>query len=321
MKTSKKILMALLLLMTLVTGEEAYSACGLSLTANNITVAWDLNFTSLAVSVQVDRSTTDACTYSLGFTRGNATSYTNRRAANGSALLHYQLYQNSGLTNVLKDDTDVSSVSTEVVQGGFQSGPTPISQTVVYYFEIPYNLATTPSLVSSGTFTDSFTINLYETGTLPLGVPVATRTVIVNITVPKMIALSLVDSGGNFQVGQLARNVSIPTLTEGAIASMDLRVRTNAGFSVDFSSLNNGYLKHTNPAKSSLVPYRLFVNGGALNLSSSNTIPVVGLLGVGSTSLSGLGYPLKVVIGNVSGAGVLAGPHSDTVTITATTTE
>ena len=297
MKTLQ-IIPAFLFLIFFSLSPKAQASCGLSITASDIVLTWNLNFTSIAVSVQVSRSTSDACNFSLSFSKGGAASYPTRRVTDGSHILRYQLYQDSGLTKILQDTADVTSVD-QVVQGGFQAGATPTTQTVNYYLEIPYNLATTPSFVTA----------------------VATKSVNISVTVSQMIALSLINSGGSFQLGQLTRNATFPTLTEGSTKTMDLRVRTNAGFTVTFSSTNNGTLAHTNPAKNSHVPYSLLVNGSSLNLSNSKLVPVTGLSGSGSTNLEGLAYPIKVVIGSVTGAGVLAGPHADDVTITATTTE
>jgi spore coat protein U-like protein len=299
--------------------DQARAACGLSLTASDVNISWSLNFTSIAVSVIVNRSTTDACSYALGFTKGNGASYVNRRAASGGNLLRYQLYKDSGLTKTLKDDADVVSID-EVIDGGFPAGASP-SQTVNYYLEVPFNLATTPVMVSSGTYTDTFLINVYEASAPPYSNPVASKSITLTVTVPPLIALSLVDSGGSFQLGHLSKNVDFGMLSEGASASMDLRVRTNAGFSVTFSSNNNGKMKHTTPGRNSLVPYTFYVNGATMDLSNSKLVPVVGLSGGGSTGMSGLAFPLKVVIGSVTGPTVLGGPHSDDITITATTTE
>ena len=310
----------LLFFFCLLLSPYAKAACGLSFTTSDIVMTWTLNFTSIAVPIQVSRSTSDACSFSLTFTKGGAASYVTRRVTDGSHLLRYQLYQDSGLTKILQDAPDITSTD-QVVQGGFQAGATPVTQTVNYYLEIPYNLATTPSLVSAGSYSDSFIINIYESDTPPFVTSIASKSVNFSVTISPMIALSLVSSGSSFQEGQLTRNASFPTLTQGATKSMDLRVRTNAGFAVTFSSNNNGYLAHTNPMKNSHVPYSLLVNGATLNLSNSKLVPVTGLSGSGSTNLEGLGYPIKVIIGSVTGAGVLAGPHADDITITATTTE
>ncbi len=297
---------------------KSFGACGLSLAVNNINVTWDLNFTSIAVQATVSRLTADACTYSIGFTKGGAASYVTRRGAVAAKLIRYQIYKDSGLTKVLKDAADVTSTD-EIVEGGFQAGATPTQQTVNFYFEIPLNLATIPALVSAGTYTDTFTMNLYEEAAPPLSTVADTKNVSVTVTVQPMIALSLVDSGGAFVTGQLTKSMNFGNLAQGQSSTADLRVRTNAGFSVTFSSTNNGRLKHT--TKNSYVPYSFYANGAQLNLSNSFAVPVVGLSGSGSTDTSGLAYPLKVIIGSFSFANALGGPHSDDVTITATTTE
>ena len=135
-----------------------------------------------------------------------------------------------------------------------------------------------------------------------------------------MIAISLIDTGGSFQLGNTTRNINFGTLYEGLSTTFDMRVRSNAGTSVTFSSANNGKLKHTSPGKNSKVPYKFYVNGALLDMSSSSTIPVVGITSAGQTAISGLAYPIKTVVGSLTGS-ILGGPHSDQITITATTTE
>ncbi|MEQ1664108.1 MAG: spore coat protein U domain-containing protein [Bdellovibrionales bacterium] len=300
--------------------KSAQAACGLSFTSNAININWTINFTYIAVQLQIAKTGPDACDYGLGFSKGGGASYVSRQGTVASSLIRYQLYKDNGLTQVLKAVPDITSAD-EAVQGGFQAGSN-MTQTVNYYFEIPYNLAVTPSLVAAGVYTDSFVISLYE-GSDPLAFVTAVDTASVNvsITVPTMIALSLIDSGGGFQEGSTMRTVNFGTLAEGQASSMDFRARTNAGFNVTFSSANNGFMKHTNPAKNSLVPYSFYVNGVLLDLSNSFAVPVSGVTASGQTSLSGLAYPIRVVVGNVSSGGKIGGPHSDSITITATTTE
>jgi len=98
-------------------------------------------------------------------------------------------------------------------------------------------------------------------------------------------------------------------------------VRTNAGFQVTFSSVNNGKLKTTAVGGTATVPYLFYSNGVLLNLSNSNAVPVTGLSAAGQTGLSGLAYPLKVIIDSMAGGISQGGPYEDTVTISASTTE
>src|SRR4051812_28913728 len=82
----------------LVSASTAQADCGLTLNANDININWDLNFSSLAISVQVNRSTTDACDFALGFGKGNGASYNTRQTSDAAKSLRYQLYKDSGLS-------------------------------------------------------------------------------------------------------------------------------------------------------------------------------------------------------------------------------
>lgn len=308
------LLIGLVLLFT----TRAHGACGLSVVTGNISVNWTNSFTYISVPVTINKSGPDACDYGFGLTKGAAASYATRRATSGAKLVQYQLYRENSLTNILKDVPDVTSAN-EVVQGGFAGG-TNLTQATEYYFRIPYNADVSPALISAGTFTDAFTLNLYE-GSDPLAfvTPVDTEAISVTITVPKIVAISLVSSGGGFIDGQTTRNINMGSLYDGQATGLDLRVRSNAGFDVTFSSLNNGKMKHA--TANSLVPYQFYVNGALLDMSNSLAVPVSGLTRAGQTSMSGLAYPLKVVVGSVLGGPKLSGTHSDSITITATTTE
>ena len=299
---------------------STWAACGLTLSASNITINWDLNFSTMAVQIIVNKSGAAACDFGIGFSKGGASSYLTRRGADGSKSLRYQLYKDNALNKVLKDVPDITT-SDDVLTGGFPAG-TNLNQTILYYLEIPYSMATTPVLAAAGSYTDNFTINLYE-GSNPLAfaTPEDSASIALSVNVDKLIAVSLVDSGGAFQTSSTSRSIDFGSLSDGESSSFDMRVRTNAGFSVTFSSANNGRLKHINPAKNSFVSYKLYVNSVLLNMSSSSGSPVTGLGGGGSTAMDGLAYPIKIVIGNVGGMSSVSGRHEDQITMTATTTE
>jgi hypothetical protein len=307
-----------LLILILLSQQHAFAACGLSLTTNNVLINWTTSFTFVSVPLTINKLGPDPCSFGLGFTKGGAASYVLRRAVDGASQVQYQLFKENTLSNILKDVPDVTQAN-DVIMGGFAGGNNMV-QAASYYFQIPYNADVAPALISAGSFTDTFTIDLYE-GSDPSTyiTPVDTKSISVTINVPKIIAISLVSSGGGFIEGQTTKNVNFGTLYEGQTSGLDLRVRSNAGFDVSFSSLNNGNMKHV--SANSLVPYKLYVNGVILNMTNSLAVPVSGLTRAGQTSLSGLAYPIKVVIGNVSTTAKLSGAHSDSITITATTTE
>src|SRR5690606_30649594 len=136
---------------------------------------------------------------------------------------------------VLKTAPDITSAN-DVIMVTMPAGGGP--QVEMYYFDIPFAQATTPTLVPAGTYTDSFVINVYE-GNDPTNFadpPDASTSVNVNITVPEMIDLALVDTGGVFQPTATTKSIDFGTLHTGKVARFDLRLRTNAGYQVTFSS-------------------------------------------------------------------------------------
>lgn len=295
----------------------ARAQCGLSVVASDLNLTWDLNWTGLAVSITVSKTGVPACDYGIGISKGQSANYT-RYASSGGANLNYQVYSDAGHTKTLKDVPDIGS-SNDVILSTLPAGAN-ASQTVFYYFDIPYTAATTPVMAHSGTYTDSFNINLYE-GNNPLtfaGPAAATAHVNVTISVSTIIAVSLVDTGGVFQQAAVSKSVDFGNLIQGATTRFDLRLRTNSGYTVSFSSANNGKLKHS--TANSFVPFTFKVNGGSLNLAGSSGAPVTGLTGTGQTAMAGLGFPIQVVIGSY-GPVALQGSYSDTITITATSTE
>lgn len=298
----------LILIALLSFAPSSFAACGLSLVASDLTLEWDLSWTAPAVAVQVSKTNPAACTFGLGFSKGGAGSYT--RAA-GS--LQYQLYQDSGLSHILKDVPDITSAN-DVVMVTLPAGTNPTNE--FYYVDIPYSAATTPNLVAAGAYTDSFIINAYE-GTDPttFANPPATSTPVhVTITVPKMIALALVDTGGVFQDTATTKSIDFGNLSSGQVSRFDLRLRTNAGYSVKIQSSNNGKMKHT--TKNSYVDYSLYVNNALADPTGSTPV----ITGSGTTGLNGLGFPVKIVIGTL-GTLPLAGTYQDTVVITVTVTD
>lgn len=294
-----------------VLSSAAQADCGLSIIASNLNLEWDLNWTSLGISVQVSKTDPAACTFGLGFSQGGAGSYT-RQALNGSTPLRYQLYQDSNRSKILKTAPDITSAN-DVLMVTIPASGNP--QVEMYYFDIPFAQATTP-LVPAGVYTDSFIINAYEGSDPALFAdpPATSANVSVTITVPKMINLALVDTGGVFQETATSKSIDFGNLTTGKVSRFDMRIRTNAGYEVRVASLNNGNMKHV--TGTSLVPYSMTVNGNAADLTG--TAPV--LSSTGQTGLTGLGFPVRITIGAMGNV-PLSGQYRDTVTITAITTE
>lgn len=292
--------------------ESALAACGLTLSASDINVTWTATWTIQSVSLTVSKSNPAECTFGLGFSKGIAGSYS-RHGQNGGLILNYQLYQDSGGSRILKEVPDVLTAN-DVIMVTLPAGSGP--QIVQFYFDIPYSLATSPILAAAGVYTDNIVISAYE-GTDPTAFSApadASTTFNLTMNIEKQINLSFVDLGGYFQENATTKNIDFGQLIANQVSRFNMAVRTNAGFRVTVVSTNNGRFKHS--IQNSYVPYNLYVNNIAADLTG--VTPVAN--GSGQTSLSGLVYPMKVVVGTV-GVLALAGNYSDTITVTAIVTD
>ena len=94
--------------------------------------------------------------------------------------------------------------------------------------------------------------------------------------VPKLISLSLVPTGSQFNYG---RNCLRPWTSGCCIletrGEFDLRVVTNAGYKVSFSSMNNGVLRHVDKRVATVVPYEIQVDSASKKLTGSRNEPAV----------------------------------------------
>jgi spore coat protein U-like protein len=310
----KKLLncMGICFILILLPIKPVLAACGLAISANDINVTWSTTWTIQSVTLMITKASPAACTFGLGFSKGGAGNYT-RYGQNGALRLHYQLYQDGAGARILKDVPDVLTAN-DVVMVTMPAGGGP--QMVQFYFDIPYSLATTPLLAAAGIYTDNIVVNAYEGNDPSIYVAPADASASFNLamTIEKQINLSFVDLGGIFQENTTTKSIDFGRLVPNQVSRFNMALRTNAGFSVTVVSTNNGRFKHN--IQNSYVPYEMFVNNVLVDVTG--VVPVV--TGSGQTSLSGLVYPIKVVVGTV-GTLALAGNYSDTLTVTAIVTD
>ena len=292
--------------------KNVYAACGLALSASDINITWTSTWTIQSVSLIATKTNPAACTFGLSFSKGVAGNYT-RYGQNGAAKLYYQFYQDSGGTKILKDIPDTLTTN-DVVMVTMPPGGGP--QIVQFYIDIPYALATTPTLAAAGVYTDNIVISAFE-GTDPSAFVAPAETTAsfnLNMTIEKQINLSFVDLGGFFQENTVTKSVDFGRLSANQVSRFNMAVRTNAGFNITIVSTNNGRFKHN--IQTSYVPYDVYVNNTVVDVTG--VIPVA--TGSGQTTLAGLIYPVKIVVGAV-GTLAIAGSYSDTLTVTAIVTD
>ncbi len=247
----------------------------------------------------------------LGFTRGWAPTY-NRYATNlwNGNRIYYNLYNNAGGTMVLKNPSDITS-DNDVIMGQINKYQV---LDLTYYFQIsPYTSATLPR---SGTYVDYVQIQAYSGKWWAINGYEGYQNLYIQIYVPKLSALSLVDTGATFDHGDTNQILDFDELEANEQLSFDLLIVSNAGYQVTFSSSNNGVLKNTAVTSGdNTIQYDLFVN----NSLKSITSPVVVASGSGSTLSSGQRLPVRVKIKSVGNKE--PGTYRDYITITTTTTE
>ncbi len=298
-------------------------ACGtLSLSSNSISLTWSESYTSQAETVTISRSTVGSCNFLITFTQGGGGGYTSRRVAFLSNTLGYQIYSASSLSaSAILKDFPAATNNSNVVRGNFSGGAGGgTSKNANYWFEIPLAGATTPLIVKAGTYTDTYQAKLWKGTLVSHGTsPHDTDTISVTVVVPALLRISLVPTGAGFNSSDTTETLNFGTLTTGASQGFDVRTVTNAGYALSVSSGNNGVLKHANPSVTTTVPYNFKVGGVAFNLTTSASSPVAVANVPGQTGLNGDAKAFAVEIGNVDDK--VAGAYSDTILVTATTTE
>ncbi|MBI3557667.1 MAG: spore coat protein U domain-containing protein [Deltaproteobacteria bacterium] len=288
--------------------------CHLGLNVSNVNLVWNTSLPTQQINFTVTKQKTDACDFVVTFSKGGAGDY-NRRMTSGASTLNYQLYKESSLTNILKDAPDVTSAN-DAITGSFGTGANQ-SQSLTYFLQIPYNLATSPRLKLAGTYLDSYVVSVFNgTASSGLSGPDQTAGVSLSTEVPRNVQLSLVCTGAGFDPNSTAQSLDFGTLTENAVRTFDIRILTNAGFSVTFASQNQGVLRHTSPDVRTTIPYAVTVNSAFQNLTNG---PVVVATGSGQTTTSGTVNPVSITIGSLKDE--IAGNYSDNITVTVATTE
>lgn len=210
---------------------------------------------------------------------GGSGGFEPRRAYDGSgASVAYNLYDSADQDNILKDVT-VNPSPGEVVSGTFpattgQGGPWQ-RQSFTFAFVVPSTGGSVGSLPVAGEYTDTIVATLYQ-GTL--GSYTTTdqqQTTGVAITVPPILELEIVQSGGTFGTGGLEYAMNFGVLLPGAVRDAELLVRTNTGYTVALRSANQGVLAFVGDDPTSFVPFNLSVDGNLIDLSAETDVSIV----------------------------------------------
>lgn len=245
--------------------------------------------------------------YRVFFSKGLANSYQRKAFSLFNGSINYNLHSNINQSGILKEYGDALN-SAEFLEGQAQDRNTTYSNR--FYVSIP---GVANGTVRSGTFVDTVQISIY-------GYNESNRKYIFEETlgltllfvVPKVVQISVVDEGGEFNENSTTKVLDFGILAKGQEKGADLRVVSNSSYKVNVNSMNGGVLKQSG---GSTIKYTMKVNGAGVALPSGGSST---FLGSGDeTTSAGDRFNLSFQITD-STTNLPAGLYQDNLTITAT---
>ncbi len=252
------------------------------------------------------------CDFFITFGYGLATSAQSRNLRSGFNTWPFQLSKDAGGMQILKRIPDVSSTN-EVITGTLIGGSND-RQLAVNYWGI---LDMSNPWLPKGNYEDTYIVTLYR------GSPFGSYSLISIGTIRFFWAsrgrvdISLVPTGGTFNISDTVETMNFGGLTAGATRTSDAVIKYNAGYILKASSANNGRIKHE--TENEYIDYTAKFNGSVFSLSNTSGNPVQIERRLGEGPASGQRVPIEVTIGSV--AGKRGGNYSDTITLTVQSAE
>jgi hypothetical protein len=285
--------------------------CGYSINAIDINIPYQNLEVGQVISVNVEAQRTnlaDECRdFHFTITRGGSSDYQRRLEHNGSTI-DYNFHKKQNSSIPIKDYPDINTVNNYVTEK-FKKNVG--SQSFNVYLVRP---AVTPgSIFEGGVYVDNVDYKLYAVSN---GTSSADTSLVIQVSMlmPVYIDISLVDVGAPFDINDTDQSMDFGSLEQGEAQAFDLKVVSNASYTISFSSSNNGALKHLSGEY--FVTYVLTVDGTVKSLAGSNASPVPVAMGNTTTTTGVATHPVSVTIGSVLNK--LEGAYSDFITVTAT---
>lgn len=282
------------------------AACALSITDLTSTTwtgargrgydVFDTRRVAQAVTFRI-RSSDGGCSF---FATVAPTATTGRGAGflrHGSATLQYTVAKDASGSQPLSA-LNLASVS-ETFSSTMAAGAGTAS------FQFAFALAP-QQVVPPGQYTDQMEISVYE-GSLANPILRDRRRFTVTVPVPAVAELSF-SEGSDFDVGRGSYTVNFQNLRAGSRRDVRLKVRSNAGYRINFQSAN-GALRHVDAADGSEVPYTISVDSGNLHLRRG--VPMQAILSNDVTDPGGRQHLINFTVGDIGSAS--AGDYTDII--------
>lgn len=303
-----------LTLMLLVSGKLfAQAACvNMQLQVNQ--TAFDLVSSQTVNPTLVVKANTNpgGCDFFITFDYGQGSSFSSRALRSAGNNWPFQISKNSSGSQIIKRVGDISSVN-DVISGTLAAGSNDRQVSVNYWAILDMSNPWLPR----GDYEDNFTVTLYRGTPFGSNVWISSNSVRFRYRSGSRVDISLVPTGGTFNVSDTTETLNFGVLTTGATRSADAVIKYNGGYVLKASSQNNGRLKHA--TENEFIDYSASFNGSVFNLSGSSGNPVEIIRELGQGPANGKRIPIGVTIGNV--AGKRGGQYADTITLTVTSVE
>ncbi|WP_413559395.1 hypothetical protein [Bdellovibrio sp. HCB209] len=252
------------------------------------------------------------CSFFVTFDYGLSANYASRSLKYWLSAWPFQMYKDSGNTQVLKNFPQVNDYN-DVLSGSLpDKGGNDAQVSLPYWVTVDLSAPWR----QQGTYSEWITATLYK-GTLSRYEFVRSVVVAFYMNAPKRADISVVPSGGSFNIADVTETMDFGTLATGTTRSCDVIVKYNAGYILYASSQNNGRLKHETAA--AYIPYTISIGGTSVNLGSSASNPVQVKRELGTSPSSGKILPTTVTIGSYTQD--QSGNYNDIITLTVQSAE
>lgn len=291
----------------------ALTDCGLGLDINNISFPSAGTSQTFTANVTLTRTnTTGQCkNFNVGFSTGSSGNYM-RRAYSGSKYVSYNLYKDN-ITNVSLKSLADNSNKNELIKIKFKK-KSDISKSVTFEARLPVP-NDGRSILAKGNYIDTIQATVESKNGQAQSVA---KNFQVGLNILPEINISLASPSTPFDPTSTSYTLEFVPIVEGDSRQVDLKVRSNAGYTVSIESFNGGYLKHKENGTFT-IPYQFTVENGTPRSFGGANIPITLGSSSGVTPVDGVKFGLSFIIG--SPAGKMAGEYEDTITVVATSTD
>ncbi len=280
--------------------------CQFNINVGNFVGMINTSVQSIQHSFSLSRgSNSNNCkTFRAYFSKGNAGSYS-RETSSGSQIVPYNIYKESNLVNILKDEPDATSG--EWIEGTLDN--VNVSYNFDFFFKV-IDLDSVFNHTASTYHGDQIQIRIFGVKNNGDLVSQSIGYMYVQMATPRFVELSVGGPSSSHDPSQTQHIMSFGNMQSGDIQGASLHIKGNVGFTVRFASEEGSKLVNGG----SSVPYSVKV--GSTNYKSlTNPGQEYWMFNRSNgTPQNAQTYPVSVKLGTVPN-NPQTGNYSDTITI------